>query len=151
MILLVSVLCASSMMLSAQEDVKENVRKDISREEMHIRYVVAKANIERNYMNNAPTLDRIVEWTKEVQNDPMVNILSVEFCGAVSPEGSVPFNHWLSVARLTALEKYVRKRVDIPEDIIVRSDHYIAWDELKEMVLSSERCMRLDQRVMNKR
>lgn len=138
MLLLVSVLCASSMMLSAQEDVKENVRKDISREEMHIRYVVAKANIERNYMNNAPTLDRIVEWTKEVQNDPMVNILSVEFCGAVSPEGSVPFNHWLSVARLTALEKYVRKRVDIPEDIIVRSDHYIAWDELKEMVLSSD-------------
>ena len=108
------------------------------REEMHIRYRVAKAYIDRGYMNNAPTLDRIVDWAKEVQNDTMVNIVSVEFCGAVSPEGSVPFNHWLSVARLTALEKYVRQRIDIPEDVIVRSDHYIAWDELKQMVLDSD-------------
>ena len=75
---------------------------------------------------------------REVQKDSMVNILSVEFCGAVSPEGSVPFNHWLSVARLTELEKYVRKRVHIPEEIITRSDHYIAWDELRAMVLESD-------------
>jgi hypothetical protein len=89
-------------------------------------------------MNNAPVLDRIVEWAEAVQRDTMVNILSVEFCGAVSPEGSVPFNHWLSVARLNTLEKYVRKRVDIPEELVVRSDHYIAWDELKAMVLESD-------------
>ena len=103
-----------------------------------MRYVVAKAKLERDYMNNAPVLDRIVEWAEAVQRDTMVNILSVEFCGAVSPEGSVPFNHWLSVARLNTLEKYVRKRVDIPEELIVRSDHYIAWDELKAMVLESD-------------
>ena len=126
--LIIPLLCASSAILFAQTQ----------REEMHIRYRVAKAYIDRGYMNNAPTLDRIVDWAKEVQNDTMVNIVSVEFCGAVSPEGSVPFNHWLSVARLTALEKYVRQRIDIPEDIIVRSDHYIAWDELKQMVLDSD-------------
>jgi hypothetical protein len=113
-------------------------RKDVKKEEMHIRYRVAKAYIDKGYMNNAQVLDRIVEWADDIQKDSMVNILSVEFCGAVSPEGSVPFNHWLSVARLTALEKYVRKRVDIPEEIITRSDHYIAWDELKAMVLESD-------------
>ena len=116
---------------------QERVR-GIEREEMHIRYRVAKAYIDKGYMNNQPVLDRIVEWTEDIQRDSMVNILSVEFCGAVSPEGSVPFNHWLSVARLTALEKYVRSRVEIPEELIVRSDHYIAWDELKEMVLASD-------------
>lgn len=110
----------------------------MQREEMHIRYRVAKAYIDENYMNNKPVLERIVEWTEDVKKDTMLNIVSVEFCGAVSPEGSVPFNHWLSVARLTALEKYVRKRVDIPEELIVRSDHYIAWDELKQMVLDSD-------------
>ena len=122
-----------SPFMSAQE-----MKPGMKREEMHVRYVVAKAKLERDYMNNAPVLDRIVEWADAVQRDTMVNILSVEFCGAVSPEGSVPFNHWLSVARLNTLEKYVRKRVDIPENLIVRSDHYIAWDELKAMVLESD-------------
>lgn len=124
---------AVSPFMSAQE-----MKPGMKREEMHVRYVVAKAKLERDYMNNAPVLDRIVEWAEAVQRDTMVNILSVEFCGAVSPEGSVPFNHWLSVARLNTLEKYVRKRVDIPEELIVRSDHYIAWDELKAMVLESD-------------
>ena len=122
-----------SPFMSAQE-----MKPGMKREEMHVRYVVAKAKLERDYMNNAPVLDRIVEWAEAVQRDTMVNILSVEFCGAVSPEGSVPFNHWLSVARLNTLEKYVRKRVDIPEELVVRSDHYIAWDELKAMVLESD-------------
>ena len=122
-----------SPFVSAQE-----LKPGMKREEMHVRYVVAKAKLERNYMNNAPVLDRIVEWAEEIQKDTMVNILSVEFCGAVSPEGSVQFNHWLSLARLNTLEKYVRKRVNIPEELIVRSDHYIAWDELKTMVLESD-------------
>ena len=110
----------------------------VKREEMHVRYRVAKANLERCYMDNAATLDRLVDWAAGIQKDSMVNILSVEFCGAVSPEGSVPFNHWLSLARLSTFEKYVRKRLDIPEELIVRSDHYIAWDELKQMVLDSD-------------
>ena len=114
------------------------VTRSQNREEMHIRFVVAKADINKDYMGNREVLDRIVEWAENIQKDSTVNIVSVEFCGAVSPEGSVPFNHWLSVARMTALEKYVRSRVDIPEELITRSDHYIAWDELKEMVMDSD-------------
>lgn len=128
-----ALMMSAASLLTAQES-----GKGMQREEMHIRYRVAKAYIDENYMNNKPVLDRIVEWTEDVQKDTMLNILSVEFCGAVSPEGSVPFNHWLSVARLNALEKYVRQRVDIPEELITRSDHYIAWDELKQMVLDSD-------------
>lgn len=112
--------------------------EEVTREEMHIRFVVAKNKIERWYMNNAATLDSIVRWVDKVSNDEMVEIVSVEFCGAVSPEGSVRFNHWLSVARLTALEKYVRERIEIPEELIVRNDHYIAWNELDSMVENSD-------------
>ena len=124
---------AVSPFMSAQE-----MKSGMKREEMHVRYVVAKAELERNYMNNAPVLDRIVEWAEDIKKDTMVNILSVEFCGAVSPEGSVPFNHWLSAARMNTLEEYVRERVDIPEELIVRNNHYIAWDELKVMVQESD-------------
>lgn len=108
------------------------------REEMRIRYHVAKTYIDKSYMGNEATLDRIVEWAEERQRDTMVKIVAVEFCGACSPEGSVPFNHYLSSTRLTRLEDYVRERVDISEDIITRSDHYIAWEELEQMVEESD-------------
>lgn len=111
---------------------------EIRRDQMHIRYRVAKANIDPSYMNNADSLAHIVKWIESVQCDTSVEIVSVEFCGAVSPEGSVRFNRWLSNARLEALERYVRSRIDIPEEIIVRNDHYIAWGELYDMVEKSD-------------
>ena len=109
-----------------------------NREEMRIHYRVAKTYIDKSYMDNDSTLRRIVDWADERQRDSMVKIVSVEFCGACSPEGSVPFNHYLSSTRLTRLENYVRQRVDLPEDIIVRNDHYIAWGELEQMVEASD-------------
>ncbi len=111
---------------------------EIRRDQMHIRYRVAKAYIDPSYMNNADSLAHIVEWIESVQRDTAVEIVSVEFCGAVSPEGSVRFNRWLSNARLETLERYVRSRIDIPEEIIVRNDHYIAWGELYDMVEKSD-------------
>ena len=138
--LTIALLFAAVPLLAVESDflpVDEGEVRTQNREEMHIRFVVAKANINKDYMGNEEVLNHIVEWAENIKNDSTVNIVSVEFCGAVSPEGSVPFNHWLSVARLTALEKYVRSRVDIPEELITRSDHYIAWDELKAMVLES--------------
>ena len=110
----------------------------LKRDEMKINFHVAKHFIDMNYMNNRQALDNIINWIESVQQDSLVNIVSVEFCGAVSPEGSVRFNHWLSLARLSTLEKYVRKHIDLPERMIVRNDHYIAWSELDKLVQESD-------------
>lgn len=112
--------------------------KEQKRDAMHIRFRVSKNIIDPRYMNNEDSLKRIVEWVDEAKRNKMLDLVSVEFCGAVSPEGSVRFNRWLSNARLEALEKYVRNLIEIPEDIIVRNDHYIAWSELDEMVSNSD-------------
>lgn len=117
---------------------KKIITTETRRDEMHIRFVVAKSNINPSYMNNTDSLNRIIEWIDKVRRDSMIQLVSVEFCGAVSPEGSVRFNHYLSNARLKALEKYVRSRIDIPEELIVRNDHYIAWNELEDMVIKSD-------------
>ena len=124
--------------ISAQTAEKVVETSELRRDAMRIRFVVAKCNINPNYMNNADSLKRIVEWIDKVQRDSMVDIVSVEFCGAVSPEGSVRFNHYLSNARLKVLERYVRSRIHIPEEIIVRNDNYIVWSELETMVENSD-------------
>lgn len=139
-------LCLAWVLLSlvasafAQEVTETNVTtaREQRRDEMHIRFRVSRNVIDPRYMNNADSLKRIIQWVDEVKRDHRVDLVSVEFCGAVSPEGSVRFNRWLSNARLEALEKYVRNLIEIPEDIIVRNDHYIAWDELDAMVSNSD-------------
>ena len=107
------------------------------REEMRIHFRASKTYIDKSYMNNDSALQQIVEWAEKRQRDSMVDVVSVAFYGACSPEGSVSFNHYLSSTRLSRLENYVRQRVNIPEDIIVRNDHYIAWGELEKMVEES--------------
>lgn len=131
-------LCLAVSAFAQEATEKEIATKEQMRDEMHIRFRVSKNIIDPRYMNNADSLKRIIEWVEEAKRDSMVDLVSVEFCGAVSPEGSVRFNRWLSNARLEALEKYVRKMIDIPEEIIVRNDHYIAWSELDEMVANSD-------------
>lgn len=125
--------------LSAQRVLERRTETtELQRDQMHIRYRVAKAYIDPSYMNNADSLAHIIDWINEVRRDTTIELVSVEFCGAVSPEGSVRFNRWLSNARLETLERYVRSRIDIPEEIIVRNDHYIAWSELHDMVEKSD-------------
>jgi hypothetical protein len=107
------------------------------REEMRIHFRASKTYIDKSYMNNDSALQQIVEWAEKRQRDSMVDVVSVAFYGACSPEGSVSFNHYLSSTRLSRLENYVRQRVNIPENIIIRNDHYIAWEELEKMVEES--------------
>ena len=135
MMCLVCLFCYLVSSASAQD---LNEQREQVRDAMHIRFRVSKNIIDPHYMNNEDSLKRIVDWVDEAKRDKMIDLVSVEFCGAVSPEGSVRFNRWLSNARLEALEKYVRNLIEIPEDIIVRNDHYIAWSELDEMVSNSD-------------
>ena len=132
---LACVMCSLVGLAFAQEVINKRAQ---NRDAMHIRFRVSKNIIDPRYMNNADSLNRIVEWVDKAKRDSMLDLISVEFCGAVSPEGSVRFNRWLSNARLEALEKYVRNLIEIPEDIIIRNDHYIAWSELDEMVSNSD-------------
>ena len=136
-------LCVSLFTLGQQAIAQKainptQVKRELRRDAMQIRFRVSTSHIDPKYMNNKDSLARIVEWINQVQQDSMVEIVNVEFGGAVSPEGSVRFNHYLSNARLSALEKYIRSKIEIPNNIIIRNDRYIAWEQLKEMVYNSD-------------
>lgn len=109
----------------------------LTRTEMNIVFRVGKSDIDSTYMDNAQSLERMVRWVNSIQQDSLIDIVSVEFCGAASPEGSSVINRRLSKERLTALEHYLRSKIDIPESIIVRNDHYISWQQLHKMVSES--------------
>ena len=96
--------------------------------------------IDKDFANNTEQLAKITHLLDSMRHDERIEIRSIEFCGAASPEGSSTINKRLSNARLKALENFVRSHADeeIPEELIIRNDHYIPWATLAEQVAESD-------------
>lgn len=106
--------------------------------EVGIAFRQGKSNIDLTYKDNEANLNQIIHLLDSITGDKSIILHRVEFSGAVSPEGSAKINQALSHCRLTELEKYVRARISLPDSIIVRNDHYIAWHELMAKVEASD-------------
>lgn len=110
----------------------------IARKEISVTFRVNRVDIDPSYMDNATAIEAMVAWINGYNSDADTDIISVEICGSASPEGPRERNSYLSRARLQALEKYLRARIDIPEELIVRNDHYISLDHLARLVDASQ-------------
>jgi hypothetical protein len=94
--------------------------------------------IDSAYSDNAVRMQEIIDFLRTIRQDSTINIVEISFCGAASPEGSDQLNRKLARGRLSALEKFIRKEVDIPDSLITRNDSYIPWDYLKSQIEDSE-------------
>ena len=139
-VLLISLIAASlvPVVAYAQDDRLEDHWQTDDRHGICVDFRVNSTTIDRTYRNNADVLDRIDSLFHVISADTLVEIVSVEFCGTASPEGNAEVNRRLSHARMVALEQMVSQRLDIPRDIIVHNDRYIAWDHLIELVEEDE-------------
>ena len=109
-----------------------------SRTEICVDFRVNSTVIDSAYSDNAARMQEIIEFLRNIRQDSTINIVEISFCGAASPEGSDQLNRRLARGRLTALERLVRKEVDIPDSLITRNDSYIPWDYLKSQIEDSE-------------
>ena len=106
--------------------------------EICVDFRVNSTVIDSAYSDNAVRMQEIIDFLRTIRQDSTINIIEVSFCGAASPEGSYQLNRKLARGRLEALEKLVRKEVDIPDSLITRNDSYIPWDYLKSQIEDSE-------------
>ena len=110
-----------------------------NRTEVNVDFKVGSSTIEQEYSNNAEHLSKIISSLQHFKQDNTINIESITFCGAASPEGSSEINRRLSGERLSALEEYVCKQVEIPNNIIINhDDQYINWDYLVSLIEESD-------------
>lgn len=105
--------------------------------EIRIDFRVNSTVIDSSYSDNATRMQEIIESLRAIRQDSTINIIEVSFCGASSPEGSYQLNRKLAQGRLSALEKFIRREVDIPDSLITRNDSYIPWDYLKSQIEDS--------------
>lgn len=105
--------------------------------EICIDFRVNSTVIDSAYSDNAVRMQEMVEFLRTIRQDSTINIIEVSFCGAASPEGSDQLNRKLAQGRLSALEKFIRSEVDIPDSLITYNDSYIPWDYLKSQIEDS--------------
>ena len=105
--------------------------------EICIDFRVNSTVIDSAYSDNAARMQEMVEFLRTIHQDSTINIIEVSFCGAASPEGSYQLNRKLAQGRLSALEKFIRSEVDIPDSLITHNDSYIPWDYLKSQIEDS--------------
>lgn len=91
-------------------------------------------SIDLNYMDNAATLDRIIEAIRLIGRDPRSKLLGVRILGQASPEGREQINDILSRKRGEAVKSYIMERSSLPEYVFDVVSIGEAWDELRDMV-----------------
>ncbi len=107
--------------------------------EINVDFRVGNATIESGYSNNAEHLSKIISSLQHIEKESTLELKSISFNGAISPEGSFDLNINLAHDRLTSLEKYTREHIDIPSNItITRDDKFINWDYLISLVENSD-------------
>lgn len=105
--------------------------------EICIDFRVNSTVIDSAYSDNAARMQEMLEFLRTIRQDSTFNIIEVSFCGAASPEGSYQLNRKLAQGRLSALEKFIRSEVDIPDSLITYNNSYIPWDYLKSQIEDS--------------
>ena len=108
------------------------------RDRFHVNFKANSASLDPAFADNARQLDGIIELLNRIDEDASVRLVSVLFRGTCSLEGNQQLNQRLSGNRTDALEQYVRSRVQIPEESILRSDDCFPWEELKAWTESSD-------------
>ena len=108
-----------------------------TRTEISVYFRVNSTVIDFAYSDNIDRIQEIIDFLRAIRQDSTVNIVEVSFCGAASPEGSAQQNRRLARSRLEALEKIIRREVDIPDSLITRNDNDIPWDYLKSQIEGS--------------
>jgi hypothetical protein len=108
------------------------------RNDVAISFRQSSAVIDEHFDNNGARLGDLIARLHRIAADTTLSILSIEISGMASPEGRSDFNAWLSNARLTALERYIRERIDLPDSIIVHDDRKVGWSQLDTLVAASD-------------
>lgn len=119
---------------SAQDDRLDASWQSNDRHGVSVDFRVNSTVIDENYRNNSTFFARVDSLINVIENDPKMEIVSIEICGTASPEGPAETNRRLSNARMMALDKYLRTHIDVPDSIVTHNDHYIAWSHLVELI-----------------
>lgn len=103
-----------------------------------VHFPVDKAEIDRSFRENAATLDRIIEITKQVAADTASSVRIIQIIGSASFEGSQKWNESLAGKRAEALKEYIRQRVQMKDSVFECNNGGEAWADFRYVVAGND-------------
>lgn len=101
-------------------------------------YDLDRYTIRYDLRNNMMVMDSTAFKLKTLLNDPRVENLRLEITSSSSLEASDAYNSRLSANRTGAFLVELRKRVDIPFEVLFVHDNVFDWDHLYQLVAKSQ-------------
>ena len=101
---------------------------------LYVHFPVNKTDLRRDFRDNAPILDKIVDITRQIMADTTSRVEKIQVIGLAAVEGTQRHNVQLSKGRAEALKRYVQERVDTPDDLYECISGGEAWTELRDQV-----------------
>ena len=95
-------------------DRSQALRRD--KRALFVYFPQAKSDIQPDYRDNKQTLDRIVDVTRQMQEDKDSKICKIQIVGLASFDGGMKFNERIAKERALALKKYIQDRLAISDD-----------------------------------
>lgn len=101
---------------------------------LYVHFDLDKSTLRHDFRNNAATLDRIVDITRQILADTTSNVRVIQIVGLASVEGPVKHNEQLAASRGAALKKYIQQRVKIADSMFDVANGGEAWTELRSQI-----------------
>lgn len=101
---------------------------------LYVHYQLDKYVLLHDFRDNASTLDRIVDITRQIMADSTSSVKRIQIIGLASVEGPVKRNRLLGAERAAALKKYIQDRVPSDDSLYECVNGGEAWTELRSQI-----------------
>lgn len=101
---------------------------------LYVHFPLDKTDLRRDFRNNAPTLDQIINVTSLIMADTTSMVKKIQIIGLASFEGRLPHNKDLAGGRAMALQKYVQNKLNVPDSLFETINGGEAWTEFRDQI-----------------
>ena len=134
------VLRQTNPVLAPISDYRPYDRTRILRKEKGMLYVYHPFDddkLVRDFRENAPVLDRIVELTREIMADSNSTVKLIQIIGMASMEGREQYNENLAMQRAKSMQRYIQERVAVPDSLFELCNGGEGWAEFRDQINES--------------
>ena len=101
---------------------------------LYVQFPADQSELRHDFAQNASTLDRITDITRQVLADTTSTVKKIQLVGLASIEGPVDNNERLATNRALALQHYLQKQVTTPDSLYDTTGGGEAWADLRDML-----------------
>lgn len=99
-----------------------------------VHFDVGKYDLSLDFRQNAETLERIIDLTRQIMANPTSDVRLIQIVGFASVEGRVKSNELLAQNRAEALKRYIQKAVEVPDSMFELNNGGEAWSEFRDQI-----------------